>query len=245
ATPTAAPGDPTVIDPLDSWREIGGRICAWRATRDGGHYEPRLHGTARVVRSEITWLEDDEQPSGWSAERRITYRLELPGQAPQEHVVPSGQGKLLELLDRVAGAAVACHTTTAKAQLYQYVQRTEAKAERVEVRRALGPHGELGWLAPPRVAVRGGRVEEASCTIAPPGDLQDLRRYRLAAITDEDLQRAARFVVDELLRCDHVGGAYVLPIVGAVLSAPLWHYVPLLASWQRYALFVQGPSGVG
>jgi hypothetical protein len=234
-----------VKHPLDAWREVGGRLARGRETRDGVRWEVRFDGTIRVARVETTWLEDPDAVGGWAEQKRVTYRFAFAGGRVLERVAEPGKRAFLELVDEQLGAALSCYTTTERAMLFQWVQRTAAEAQHVEVRQALGPHGELGWLAAPGVAVRGGRVEEASCAVAAPGELHDLRRYRLTAIADEDLRRVGPWIVERLLRCDHVDMAYTLPLLGMILSAPLWHYLPTLSSWQRYAGFLQGPSGVG
>lgn len=231
--------------PLDTWREEGGRILEARHTKDGPDDLVKFDGTIRIARVESTWVEDPDGPDGWAEERHVTYRFHARGRRPDEQRIKPGSAEFLRLCEASYGGSLCVYSQAEKGKLYQYVQRTEARAERVEARRAIGPHRERGWLCPPGVVVREGKVAKAVTAIEPPGDLQDMKCYSLRELSTPELKSAARWIVDTLLRCDHADMAYTLPIVGMILSPPLWEYVPMLRSWQRYAGFIQGSSGIG
>lgn len=232
--------------PTDAWIEMDGRTVEAKATDDGEEFLERFAGVARVVREERR-SQEDEEGTGWREEQRVTYRFDLATGETRTRVLEPGAPPFLAVLEKELAAANSCHSATERSKLFQFVnERSDATKEVVESRRALGPHGELGWLCAPSWSVREGRLERTDYTVEPPpGAAQDLRRYRLAELTPERLREVGRFVVERLLRCDHAEQAYTLPLLGATLVAPLWAYVPTFASWQRYGFFVQGPSGIG
>ena len=234
--------------PVDAWLEMDGRTVEAKAGEEGGEsYHERFAGIARVVREERRWQEDDEQPTGWKEDRRVTYRFELAsGEAVTKQLEP-GPLPFMAVLEKELPDANSCHSATERSKMFQFVARKSAEEKVViESRRALGPHGDLGWLCAPSWAIREGRIERTDYAVEPPpGASQDLKRYRLAELTQSRFVEVARFIVDELLRCDHADQAYTLPLLGASLVAPIWAYVPTFASWQRYGFFIQGPSGIG
>lgn len=245
---TEAPTPSSAIStPLDRWRVEAGQIVEARSDREGRiRLEQRFAGTIRVVKVEVTRQEDAEAPGGWAEERRVVYEVRLPGAAPVFRALPAGIRPLSDLLDREYASANSCHGVKDGRLLLQFVERTAAEAEHVETVRAVGPHRQLGgWVAPPSVIVCRGKVEASTFALTAPGELQDLARYRLLALEREQLVRVARWVVSDLLRIDHAEGAFVLPVLGGIVGAPLWPYLPTLASWQRYAVFIQGTSGIG
>lgn len=249
--PAQADGDgdgPRIRDPLDSWRVERGQTVEARFKEGREELHLRFAGSIRIARVESVRQEDAEAEDGWREERKITYEIRLGSAGlPQRRVLAAGQAPLARLLDLELGAANNCHGWKERGQLFRWIERSAGAAEKVELVRAIGPHPRIGgWIAPPSVIVRQGKVEKTPFAVAPPGEeIPDVGRYRLAELPRAELRQLGTWVVEHLLKIDHVQGGYVLPILGAVVSAPLWTYLPTLASWQRYALFAQGPSGIG
>lgn len=241
---------PAIRDPLDNWRLERGYIVERRAIRAGNELREQLElkfrGSIQVTRVEVTRQEDPEAHGGWSEDRRVEYALQLPGGPVVRRTLPAGARALGQLLDQEYAAANRCHRLGDDRRLLQFVERSAAEAERVELVRAVGPHRQLGgWVGTPGLIVRNGRVEPTEYSVTAPGELQDLARYRLLDLPKEELRDVGSWLVSDLLRIDHAQGGYVLPVLGAVVAAPLWSYLPALASWQRYALLAQGSSGIG
>jgi hypothetical protein len=240
----AGPG-PRVEDPLSGWRVVNGQLV--ELVGDGKHAKLvlRFDGVPSVTRVETRWAEDPETPGSWVEEQRQTYRVNGAAGPPRTYAIAAGQAPFAKMLDEHFAGACYCYTFPERARLWQWAHRSSAP-EKAEVRRAIGPSGAHGWLCAPSWSVREGRIERTAYTVEPPpGAANELRRYRLEDLPVDRLRELGRWVVDVLLRTDHHDGHLTLPLLGATLLAPVWHYVPTFATWQRYALFVQGTSGIG
>ena len=244
----AAPpaGDaPRIRDPLDAWRVEQGQVVEARWQGDQERLELRFRGTIRVAREEVQLEEDPEAPGGWAETRRVTYRIERPGMPPIERLAEGTRSDFQRLIEGELASANRCRTLGQLGSLYQHVA-SQGAVTSVRSRHALGHHATLGgWVTPPGVLVSRGVIGRTEEEIRAPGQLLELRRYRLLELGRADLARVAAWVVSDLARVDHAEQGYALPVMGTILGAPLWSYVPRLASWQRYALFVQGSSGTG
>ena len=238
------PADLPVDDPMTAWRVQKGRIGEVLGSAKGLRFAPRFDGTLQILRVESRYSEDPETPGAWVRERRETIKATLADGREVTETIEAGREAFGRMLDEHFPAESHVHLLAERARLWQYMHRVSTP-EVAETRRAVGPSRDLGWLCPPHWSVRDGALARAPFAVEPPGAAQELRRYRLADLPLERLRELGRWVVDVLLRCDHHDGALTLPLLGAVLVPPLWHYVPTFSSWQRYAFFVQGGSGVG
>lgn len=242
----AGPGPNRIVEPLDAWGVIDGRLVKWVGAGEKAAAHSMFRGVPELARVTRSRSEDPEQRNGWREDEELVYRFRLPGGRTLERRAEVGAAAFQKLLSssELEGATHAI-TQGDRARLYLWaLERSPDRVCEDEVR-AVGPHEELGWLAPPRVAVREGIVEEPEFAVAPPVEATEFRRYRLANVSTRRFRDTARWVVDELFNCDHADGRYVLPLVGAFQAAPLWTYLEPLSSWQRAVFFVVGPSGVG
>lgn len=234
---------------LSKWGELDGCVVRWDNRGRGENARAVavccFRGIPRAIRVRTVWTEDPEDPSGWAQAQQVTYRFVLQGGAELDRTVATGSRAFEELLDEVE-LARACEAVgrTARSQLFLWTLQ-KSTPEVIEERAAIGPHPGLGWLAPPCLAVRGGRIEDLGAAVVPPQTMQEFRRFRLARLSPKRLRQVARWVVGPLLSCDHADQAYTIPLLGASLSAPLWHAIPELDSWQRHVFWIQGPTGVG
>lgn len=237
-----------LVSDYDNWDDYQGCTVIWKPH---GKDELRAHvvlraliGVERVCR---TWTEDPESETGWSLSHRIHWRFDLQGGDVVRVETGVAKTELARELERPdLAAAVESTSRDTASRLHRWGHhRTEGQREETTERRALGDHGALGWLAPGGVTVRDGRVERSECLIGPPTVGEEFRRFRLSRLADGELREVASWITETMLTCDHVGGAYTLPLLGAFVSAPLWSVLRELDSWQRSLFFVQGTSGVG
>lgn len=238
--------------PVDDWQEHGGRTwqLGWegRGKRRRQVADERYAGVIRLVSSQVDYEEDPEEPSGWRRSETCVYHFAFADGHETERCAGPGGKAFAKLIESATDLSEALASSKPQdvAGLYTWVIRKSNVRERVRERyRAIGPHERLGWIAPGGVRVRAGKVERAPFEVAPPSLEPEFERYRLAMIGDEEARDLARWVVSDLLACDLAGGAYTLPLLGAFAAAPLWPTIPKLARWQRYVVFVQGPSGIG
>lgn len=260
AKPTPPPhsGKPSkVVSALASWNEFEGQVVKW--VRKRGKKDPEtkeqtwddiphcmFRGLPRIKQVRRVWTEDPDQPSGWLESESVTYAFKLTSGRMIERRTTEGLQPFLRLLDStdLAGSAEAVNRED-RSKLHLHTVQKSRDHDRVVERCAVGPHGEHGWLAPPGVRVFRGRVERTPYRVGSPEDSEEFRRYRLDLISNRDFGRVSQWIVSDLMKCDHAGGNYVLPLMASILAAPLWEYVRELASWQRYVAFVQGSSGIG
>ena len=241
-------GDEEVVYALEDWDEVDGQVVVWTDRGRGKHKRRvpvcQFRGRPRVKEVRSVLSEDPSLPNGWAETEEVVYELELKGAGKLEKVAAAGREEFAALLDhtRLAGATELSRRDLWRLHLWT-VQRSKWRELR-EVR-AVGPHQGHGWIAPGNVSVRDGEVRPTPYMVGPPTEAEEFRRYRLEIIGERALADAARWIVEELLCCDHAGQAYTLPLLGFVIAAPLWEYVTPLQSWQRAAAFVQGPSGTG
>lgn len=237
---------------LDDWDELDGHVVVWKRTRakkgeeDRSYPVCKFRGLPRVVRVRRQWTEDPDQPTGWLLKEAVTYGFRLAAGGRLEHQAGPGArafGELLDLTELATATEAVSRPERDKLHLWT-LQRSQG-ADLREERCALGPHGDHGWLAPPQVTVRKGKIMRPPYHVSAPIEAEEFRRYRFDFLGDQRFRQVSRWVVTDLLTCGHAAGGYTLPLLGAFLSAPLWEYIGELASWQRYAFFIQGPSGVG
>lgn len=239
--------DKQIRGPLDAWEVLDGNLVQWRGSGANAAPHSMFRGTVEIARSRTLYTEDPDREGEWIEEEEITYRFRLRSGRVLERTVAGGREPFLDLLKFSAlDEATDAMRSDERQRLHKWALERSPGAVRTGEVRAVGPHGDKGWLAPPGVRVRAGEVGTIKgVTVGPPGASAEFRRFRLDQIDAATFKRAARWIVDHLLACDHVGQAYTLPLLGAFQSAPLWHYLEPLRSWQRYVFFVQGPSGVG
>lgn len=242
-------GDPERESELDGWEERDGEVgrVVLRGAKDRKRevFLVRFRGIPRVLSVVTELAEDETQPGGWARKQEVTYGFDLAAGERLELRAEPGPYAFERLLEQHELAS-ATHVVGRpdRQRLYLWTTARSQAAPRTTTYRAIGPHGDEGWLAPPGLRVRGGQLEETSYQLGPPSEEEEFRRYRLTTLSDSVRQRLAVWVTDKLLTCDHANGAYTLPALGAVAAAPLWHYLPL-NGWQRYLVFFQGESGVG
>lgn len=261
--PTPPPADPDAgaepvddgpgwTDDLDAWGELEGATVEWLPGRGKSRRrrpQVRYRGLVRLTSCTEVHAEDPEEPDGWARSEEVVYRFQLEDRPePVERHAQGGPRAFAQLLEGSTdlGRHNDCASARERLRLWRWAARRLPGQERRERRLAQGYHGELGWLSPGGLRVRGGQIEPCPFEIAPPEtDEPEFSRYRLAHESDAEVAEVGRWVLDRLLRCDHAEGAYTLPLLGAFMAAPLWAYVPSLDRWQRYAFFGQGTSGVG
>lgn len=249
--PGAPEARPSQIEyALGDWSEIESQVVKWERRGRGEHAREvavcKFRGLPRIKQVRRVWTEDSEEPTGWAETEAVTYAFRLPTGKVIERRTGSGQREFDRLLDSTQLAtATEAVSRDDRAKLYLWTLQQSQDAETIEERCAVGPHGELGWLSPRGVRVLGGRVERTKFRVGEPLEAEEFKRYRLEPINSRAFAEVCRWIVRDLIRCDHAEGAYTLPMLGAFMAAPLWEYVRELQSWQRYAFFIQGPSGVG
>ena len=248
-TPVFDQAESEVESALSSWGETEGCVVEWtrRGRANKAHMVPVccFRGIPRLTRVRSVWAEDPEDPSGWAQTQQSTYSFALQDGTKITRTCPAGVRSFEELLDTVElSRATEAVGRTARSKLFVWTLQ-QSRPEVLEERKAIGPHKGIGWIAPPSVVVRQGRIEDLGATAVPPLPMQEFTRYRLERLPQRRFEEVARWLAGPLLSCDYVDGAYTIPLLAAFMSPPLWSYVPELESWQRYAFWVQGQSGVG
>lgn len=237
---------------LDDWGELEGQVVKWRRQRTKRGQPPvliptcKFRGLPRCRRVKRLWSEDPDEPTGWAEEEEVLYEFRLVGGRVITRRAGPGQRAFDALLDSTDLAeATEATSREDRSRLYLWTLQASTDRQTTEERQAVGPHGDFGWLAPGGARVRKGTVEPVPFRVGPPHESEEFKRYRLQILNARPLRQTCRWIVDQLLNCDHADGAYALPLMGAFMSAPLWEYLRQLGSWQRYAFFVQGSSGIG
>ena len=234
--------DEPVVRQVDAWARVSGQIVAWRAGKAEGDpavAHGRFAGDITVLRERVV------HPETGPPSHRVTYQVETGGRTI-EREIDGGPLALGQVLDTLA-AANDCHSAGAKAQLYQYVHHSSSH-EVEEVRQGYGYHPTLGWLCHPDWRIADGMISKSTAKgylVEPPGEAVDLVRAGFLELSAKRLREVGAWILSDLMQCDHAGGAFTIPLLGAFVCAPLWNYLTVLLSWQRYAFFLQGPSGVG